>query len=174
MLSRTKTSPCCLKHSSSCSESVLEKHVSNRKLSLALFWLKNRSWDRGHNFSYKIYLEKLKDFFVNQSVLKKNLSWFFETPFLPSRIFLWKTGVKQRNMPVENLHLQQFRSASLIINSSHLRTNLKKLKEVFVVWYVRNKSLFQFSKLSFQLLRTPSGNLLVNAENRVFSAETGC
>ena len=85
-----------------------------------------------------------------------------------------KTGVKQRNMPVENLHLQQFRSASLIINSSHLRMDLKKMKEVFVFWYVRNKSLFQFSKLSFHLLRIPSGNFLVNAENRVFSAETGC
>ena len=48
------------------------------------------------------------------------------------------------------------------------------MKEIFVVWYVRNKSLFQFSKLSFQPLITPSGNLLVNAESRVFSAETGC
>jgi len=31
MFSRTKTSPGFLKHSSSCPESVLEKHVSNRK-----------------------------------------------------------------------------------------------------------------------------------------------
>ena len=52
--------------------------------------------------------------------------------------------------------------------------NLRKLKEVFVAWYVRNKSLFQVSKLSFHMLRNPSGNVLVNAENRVFSAKTGC
>ena len=88
MLSRTKTSPGFLKHSSSCSESVLEKHVSNRKLSLALFWLKNRSWDRGHNFSYKMYLEKLKDFFVIKSMLNKNLFWFFETLLQLPRISL--------------------------------------------------------------------------------------
>jgi hypothetical protein len=33
----------------------------------------------------------------------------------------------------EKLHLQQICSASSTINSSHLRMNLKKLKEVFVV-----------------------------------------
>jgi len=46
---------------------------------VALFWLKNRSWDRGHNFSYKMYLEKLKEVSVKKSMLNKNLFWFFET-----------------------------------------------------------------------------------------------
>jgi len=61
-----------------------------------LFWLKNRAWDRAHNFSQKMYLEKLKEAFVNQSMLNKNLSWFFETPFLPPRMCLRKSGVKQK------------------------------------------------------------------------------
>ncbi len=51
-------------------------------------------------------------------------------------------------MPVKNLHLQQFRSASLITHFSHLRMDLKKLKEFFVLKHVRKKNLFQF-KMEF-------------------------
>ena len=86
MLSRTKTSPGFLKHFSSCPETVLEKHMSNKKLSLALFWLKNRSWDRGHNFSYIMYLGNLKEVFVKQSMLNQNLFWFFEKLLQLSKI----------------------------------------------------------------------------------------
>ena len=71
-------------------------------------------------------------------------------------------------------HLQQFRSATLVTRFSQLRMNLRKLKEVFVAWYVMNKIIFQFSKLSFHLLRNPSVTLLVNTENIVFSAKTEC
>ena len=88
MLSRTKISPGFFKYFSSYPETVLEKHVSNRKLSLALFWVKNRSWDRGHNFSYKMYLEKLKEVFVKKSMLNKNLFCFFETLLQLPRISL--------------------------------------------------------------------------------------
>ena len=108
-----------------------------------------------------MYLEKLKEAFVNQSMLKKNLSWFFDTPFLPSRIFLWKTGVKQRNMHVENLHLQQFRSASLIIHFSQIIMDLKKVEEVFLFQYLMNENLFHFLEISFQMLRNASRSWLV-------------
>ena len=44
MLSRTKTSPGFLKNSSSCSEYVLEKHVSNRKNPFSEFFVSKKSY----------------------------------------------------------------------------------------------------------------------------------
>jgi hypothetical protein len=50
---------------------------------------------------------------------------------------------------------------------------LKKLKEVFVIQHVRKKSLFQFAKLSSQLLWKASGSYLVKQFFLLKQAATG-
>jgi len=85
-----------------------------------------------------MYFEKMKEAFLNQSVLNKNLSWFFEIPFL-----------------------LQFCSARLVIHFSHLMMYLEKVEEVFVLQWLRNKNLFHFSEMSFPLLGDPLGSRLL-------------
>ena len=108
-----------------------------------------------------MYLEKMKEDFVNQSMLKKILSWLFETPLLQPRMCLWKTGVKQEKYACEKLHLQQFRSASLVIHFSQVIMDLKKVEEVFVFQYLRNENLFHFSEMSFPFLGNRLGSWLL-------------
>ena len=73
----------------------------------------------------------------------------------------------------EKLHLQQFRSAALTTHFSHLRMELKKLKEVFVMKHVRKKILFLFAKLSSQLPWKASGSYLVKQFSLLKQAATG-
>ena len=61
---------------------LLLPFITSTKL---LFCLKNSSWDRAHNFSQKTYLEKLKEAFVNQSMLNKKLSLVFLKTFPTSQ-----------------------------------------------------------------------------------------
>jgi hypothetical protein len=44
-----------------------------------------------------------------------------------------------------------FRSATYMSNNSLTITHFEKLREVFVIWYVMNKNLLQFSKIPSHL-----------------------
>jgi hypothetical protein len=52
-----------------------------------------------------------------------------------------------------NAIVKQLGSATSMSNISQTITNFEKLREIFVIWHVMNKTIVQFSKTTFQLSR---------------------
>lgn len=136
----------------------------NNMCTTGKFWSLKIWLQRNPFFSQLVtLLRKVREVIVFGDFMKRKIFHNSQIFFLFSRNWSWSELLKPENRV---FLLMTFSSFIVQVESSisHLIMNLKKLREVFVAKYVRNKNLFHFVKISFQLLRNPFGSWILKTE----------